>query len=99
MYFLFSFPKFAPRILREFLNETVKLLWIISEGEKMENKWWTDNVEIFKSDLLKIQAAELPSIVAGIIGYIILKVVCEHLMAEQWLLGISMDSLRETQGN
>lgn len=65
----------------------------------MESELWTNNIEIFKSDLLKIQTVELSFIVAGIIGYIILKVVCKHLMAEQWLSGISMDSLRETQGN
>ena len=63
--------------------------------KKMESELWTNNIEI----LLKIQTVELPFIVAGIIGYIILKVVCKHLMAEQWLSGISMDSLRETQGN
>lgn len=81
MYFLFSFPKFAPRIWREILN---KILWIIFEGKKkMESELWTNNIEIFKSDLLKIQTVELPFIVAGIIGYIILKVVCKHLMAEQ----------------
>ena len=69
-----------------------------------EKKWkiielWTNNIEIFKSDLLKLQTVELPFIVAGIIGYIILKVVCKHLMVERRLSGISMDSLRETQGN
>lgn len=51
--------------------------------KKMESELWTNNIEIFKSDLLKIQTVELPFIVAGIIGYIILKVVCKHLMAEQ----------------
>lgn len=45
----------------------------------MESELWTNNIEI----LLKIQTVELPFIVAGIIGYIILKVVCKHLMAEQ----------------
>ena len=52
-------------------------------GKKMESELWTNNIEIFKSDLLKIQTVELSFIVAGIIGYIILKVVCKHLMAEQ----------------
>ena len=53
-----------------------------------EKKWrmselWTNNIEIFKSDLLKLQTVELPFIVmAGIIVYIILKVVCKHLIEE-----------------
>ena len=44
----------------------------------MENKRWTNNVEVFetvKSDFLKIQATELPIVTAEIIGYIIFRMV------------------------
>lgn len=51
----------------------------------MENKGWTNDVEIFKtvkSDSLQIQASELPTIKTAMIGYIILKVVYKYRRAE-----------------
>ena len=66
----------------------------------MENKRWTNNVEVFetvKSDFLKIQATELPIVTAEIIGYIIFRMVYQHLSPELRLVVISVGSLGEAQ--
>ena len=74
--FTFVFPQLC--------TQTIEWLWVICE-EKVENKGWTADVEIFKTmepDFLKIQATELSTIKTVIIGYIVLKVVYKYLRAE-----------------